>query len=435
MNISDKPSVYINIENRRILTTGENKGKAHIKLWVTFLDRSSGKKKWRQRPYKLNLFATPKEFERIMNNKVNNSHLTTDLLTIRNKVNEAKARAVMIIDKFEAYTQDSFEGKFLSKYAMEDIALYFNEKINECERLKKISSREKYETALYSLTMFFKKDRSEEEMEKPVLITFDMLTAAKLQEYEDWYSAKKSLTSVGINMRCLRHIFKRAIKNGTIPVTLFPFGLGGYVIPEGGDDTKKFMDTDEKLAFINWEPPTERMAELHDYALFSFFGFGMNMSDVARLRRDKVFKDYLTIDRQKTKGRKKKKKITSIPLHQSMREIIQKHGKRSLIPDDFVFPILEYGDDEETIFYKIRDLVDDVNKMLKIMVTDHPDVFTFTPTSYTLRHTFAFTAMELGATTEELQDMLSHGTKQTTENYKHGFSLDRKKKFSDGLGK
>ena len=42
--------------------------------------------------------------------------------------------------------------------------------------------------------------------------------------------------------------------------------------------------------------------------------------------------------------------------------------------------------------------------------------------------------MEMGATTEQLQDMLAHGNAKTTESYKHGFALEIKKKFSDGLG-
>jgi hypothetical protein len=41
--------------------------------------------------------------------------------------------------------------------------------------------------------------------------------------------------------------------------------------------------------------------------------------------------------------------------------------------------------------------------------------------------------MQLGASTDELQDALAHGTAKTTENYKHGFSIERKKKLSTGL--
>lgn len=175
----------------------------------------------------------------------------------------------------------------------------------------------------------------------------------------------------------------------------------------------------------------EKRNRLHDYALFSYLGFGMNLSDLARLRKTKVFKTYLTIDRQKTKGKKKKQKITTIPLHPLMKEIIARSGKRSLAPDDYVFPILDLSMDEEAIFYKIRDLVDDVNTVLALINKELN--FELKPTSYTLRHTFAYKFMEDGATTEELQDALAHGLKQTTENYKHGFGLERKKKFSDGL--
>lgn len=426
----NKPTINIDIERRRIRTSEPYKGMGHIKLWMTFILRDTGKKEWKQRPYKTNLFCTVEEFDIVMDDKA--KRVATRIQDIRDKLTEIKAKANHIINVLKVTEQKAFEALFLSEHDIEAIAGQFEIKIAELYAAKKFSSREKYATALYSLSTFFKTTYEVES------VTFNMCTPERLQAYEDWYTAqargkkipkKKSLTSVGINMRCLRHIFKRAIKAGI--TNLYPFGIGLYVIPEGGDDTKKFLVSDEKQAFIDWTHENDKINELHDYARFSYYASGINMADIARLRKPSVFKEYISIDRQKTKGRKKKSKKLIIPMHPAMVEIMRKRGNKSLIPDDYIFPILTLDMDEEAIFYRIRKLVDNVNEVLKLIGNDLK--FEIKPTSYTMRHSFSFQFMQLGGTTDELQDALAHLSNKTTENYKHGFSLERKKKFSDGL--
>jgi len=417
-----KPSVYYGIDYK--LTSGPNAGLYHVRLWVTFKDDD-----WKQVPYKTNVFCTKKEFELI--NDSSKRRLPVLVQDLKDKLDSISDKAKRIIDDYSITDQVKFESYFLSDYATDSVAIDFERKIKELDAAKKISSKEKYTTSLRSFQQFFGSG-----------FTFSDCTPERLQAYEDWFIAqdkakkkkdgrKKSLTTVGINMRNLRHIYKRNIKNGIITERIYPFGVGKYVIPEGGDDTKKFLSTEEKDAFISWTTDDEKLKRLHAYAVFCYYSYGINMSDFARLRKSNVFKDYIAIDRQKTKGRKKKKKKLIIPIHPAMLEIINRYGKRSLVPDDYVFPVLDLGMDEETIFYKIRDLVDDVNDMLAIVGKELN--FEIKPTSYTLRHTFSFHFMQLGGTTDELQDALAHGSSKTTENYKHGFELERKKKFSQGL--
>lgn len=422
----NKPTLNIDLERRRVLTTGPDKGRSHIKIWVTFVIRENGVKQWKQRPYKTGLFCTEDEFDIVMDERA--KRVSTRIYDIRAKLTEIKAKASRIIDKLNVTDQKTFESYFLSDYAVEAVAGHFESKIAELQAAKKISSAEKYTTAIHSFQKFFGEH-----------FTFQDCTVDQLQAYEDAYistnrdkeglKGKKSLTSVGFNMRCLRHIFKRANKKGI--TTLYPFGVGAYVIPEGGDDTKKFLETEEKNKFINWRPADEKLARLHDYARFIYYANGINPSDFARLRKTDIFKEHISIDRKKTKGRKKKSKKLIIPIHPVMREIIKRRGNKSLVPDDYVFPVLERGMDEEVIFYKIRDLVDDINEMLAVMAKELS--LEIKPTSYTLRHTFSFHFMKQGGTTEELQDALAHGTITTTESYKHGFELERKKKYSEGL--
>lgn len=438
MNIlpEDKPLVHLYCEARRLPAAGENQGKGHIKIVLTFIERVNGHRKHSQKHYKTGIFCRQEDFPKIIDWEDN--RYGTDIIDTRARIRPLKARAELIAAKH--HTPRDFETHFLSGYAVDAIAPYFEEKIGELKRANKISSAEKYRTTLNVLQEYFGAD-----------VTFDQLTAEALQGYEDWYITqdrfktnpvrrrkepvtprKKSLTTVGINMRNLRHIFKRVTKRGIIPSILYPFGIDGYVIPEGGDDTKQFLESHERNIFLEWRHADDKLNELHDYALFSYFAFGINLADVARLRKVNVFKTYISIDRQKTKGRKKKMKKHTIPMHPKMQEIIRRRGIMLSVGDHYIFPILNDQMTEEQKFYRVRDLVDRVNAVLAMIAREHN--FEIKPTSYTLRHTFSFFAMEMGATTEQLQDMLAHGNSKTTESYKHGFALEIKKKFSDGLG-
>lgn len=441
------PTVNIALDKSYKIKKGPDAGKYHAKIWVTFIKWVDGKKDWDQQPYKTGLFVTQKEFDSLMENDPKKKTRIERLKEIRSKLDREKARAVGIIEKYQTIDQRKFDMHFLSDHKPESLAFHYQLKIAELRSAKpepKISSAEKYETSLSSLQSFFGAG-----------VTFHDCTAERLQEYEDWYikqdvfkpvvkwrrkkydkSRKKSLTSVGINLRPLRHIFRRAIRSGDIPASLYPFGAGEgyYTIPEGGDDTKQFLELDETQAFLNWQHPDDGVMENYDYAVFSFLAFGVNLADIAKLRKSMLKSDRIAIDRQKIKGRKKKQKQLVIPLHPRMREIIQKRGNKIIgVADHYVFPILNDSMTPEEKFLRIRKLVRDVNNVLKMI--DSEIGFSAKATSYTLRHSFSNKVMDQGATTEELQDMLGHLLQKTTEAYKHGFSLKRKKKFSDGLGR
>lgn len=431
----EKATCYIQIESRRMTTTGENKGKYHVKLWVNFKVFNNGVMERKRCSYKTNVYCTLEDFDLYQDRKA--KRITVLIQDLRDRLDDIEKRARTIIEEMDVTTQEQFEVYFLSDYNVECVAIHIKEKIQELDEKKKISSKEKYGTTLYSLTEFFGNDK----------FTFNMLTPDTLQKYEDWYieqdygENKRSLTTVGIHMRNLRHIFNRAIKKGIIPVRIYPFqtndvayvGIADdlYLIPEGDGDGHGFLETEEKDLFLSWSTKNEKHMRLYEYAKYIYYSHGINVSDFARLKRNNVFDDHVSIFRQKSKGRKKKDKKMTIPMHPVMQQVIKKHSKRSLIPNDYVFPILDLNMDEKTMFYKIRDLVDDINDVLRIVSKELK--LSIRVTTYVLRHSFSYQYIELGASTEELQDALAHGSAATTEVYKHGFSLKRKKKFSQGL--
>lgn len=391
-------------------------------------------------------YLSKEEFEQIGKTRIE------EVKRIRSDMSKLEQKAELIVEKYHVFTREKFELYFLSQHLPESLAGQFEIKVNELRLKNKISSTEKYETALKSFQGYFGKE-----------VSFHDCNTDGLHLYEEEYVKKGSLTTVGINMRCLRHIFKRSIKAGIINESLYPFGDGEdqYCIPEGeGDGLKKFLDTDQKNLFIDYsfiigvcekcnrrirgrvckscksdlvQVPDDHYNTLHDYALFIYLAFGLNPADVFRLRKSQIKGDHIILKgREKTKSKKKKRiKTYTIPLHKTMLEIIWKHGVKSIGSDTYVFGVLSEEMNELDKFKAVRKIVHDINRMLKAMSKSLD--WAITPTIYTLRHTFSNEFMQLGASTEELQDALMHGSKRTTEIYKHGFSLSRKKKLSEGL--
>lgn len=417
---ANTPLVYVALDKRRMSTTGINKGKYHIKVWVIFKVIENGRWAPKQIPYVTNLFATAKDYKAIV---AENKPRRTDLMDIRTKLRDLEKKANKLIEKYEITDQKKFELYYLIDANPESVKGQYDIKIKKllATNPPKISSAEKYKTSWTSLSLFFGEG-----------VTFQEITPERLTEYEnDYVKNGKSLTSVGFNLRCLRHVFRQTINDGIISEKVYPFGIGGYIIPEGGDSTKQYLESNEKEQFSNFRFEDDSLNELLDYAIFSYYANGLNFSDIARLKKYELKKDYISKERQKTKGRKKKIKMLIIPIHLRMAEIIERRGNKGNDPNEFVFPILMLGMTEAEMFKTIRKFIRRTNEVLSKMAEALE--WEIKPTTYTLRHTFSKTLIDMGASTEELQDALAHGSKSTTENYKHGFSLERKKKLSDGL--
>lgn len=431
-----KPTFSIDIDKRRISTTGINKGKYHIKLWVTFVVVNKGVKDWKQVPYKTGLFSTAEDFVTIMDHNV--KRLPVVLKDIRDEIGKVQSKAKHIFDELKVIDQNRFELFYNTTYEIQSLSGQFEHKINQLLNPKKpkISTAQKYKIALASFKKFSNSD-----------ITFNEITKEWLEDYQDWFvkpnekGKAKSMASVGINLRHLRAIFKQAIDMNIISPEMYPFGMGKYVIPEGSEEVKKFLEPNEKDLFFSYVPPDvkrtnrwnskETILYYQDFAKFCYYANGINFADILNLKVANDKGNYLQIERQKTKGKKKKTKRIIIPIHPEMRRVMLKHGNKTLNPNDFVFPILDNTMDAQRKFERIKFFVQatnlvlaDISKALNLPVK---------VTTYVLRHTYANMIIQMGGTTEELQDMLGHGDKRTTEEYKHGFTLANKKKYSDGL--
>jgi integrase len=433
------PTTYINLDKRY----KNSEGKYHCKLWVTFRIVREGKQAWDQQPYVTGHFLTEEDFKRMMDTDKKTKQV--DLIDIRKKLQNKQAWADHLIDTYKIRDQKTFDLFFLSDNNIETIAGQYELKIKKCMAHKpkpQVSSAEKFRTSLNSLIEFSHPN-----------LTFQEVTEDFLREYQDWYCQpyervikrgkdKKgqvvvvypSVTSVGINLRHARVVFNQAIDLKIITPDTYPFGQNKFVIPEGGEESRVLLSDVERRQFLDYQPENEDDAFYYDFAVFSYFGNGINPADISSLKWNKVDDQKIIVIRQKTEGKQKKVKKIEVIIHNRMKDILRRRGVRRLPlnPEDYTFPILDRAMDAVAAFKANRAFVRCINNVLAKIAKKYD--WRVRPTCYTLRHMFAGVMMENGATTEELQDMLGHAAAKTTERYKGTFNIEKKKKFSEGLG-
>lgn len=299
------------------------------------------------------------------------------------------------------------------------------------------------------------------------------LTPTKLQEFETWLmepgrkcrnhksdkvSKRKrsfSWNTVCNYMKCLRHIVYRAIGKGLIKSELMPFGKDRlrYQIPSERIENENYLEEqDQKILFgynsrlpelrralevaqakgttraIRTASDALRMAENNQWAFDMwhslYFSFGINPMDLCQLRVKNIVGDEIHIYRNKTYRARRDKRKIKIPLDPFVKEVISKHGNKSLNPDAYVFPILNDSMNGLEIRAAVGLFMRRVNRAMERVAKECG--LERVPKCQTARHTFSATQLQGGATTEQLQDFLGHGAKSTTEHYKHGFSKNIK---------
>jgi len=280
----------------------------------------------------------------------------------------------------------------------------------------RISTVKKYEAALRSLLAFSHDN-----------LTFAEITPAFLQNYQNWFIDKGgSLTTVGINCRHLRAVYRLAIRNRVVNPEAYPFGVRGYVIPTGGQQVKAFLSVADKDRFVNYKPKSEAVAFGYDFAVFSYYANGINFADIASLKWVDVRPDHLAIRRQKTAGRSDK--VILIYMHDRMREVISRRGKPGA---GYVFPVLRDDMTDSQRFYAIGRFVRRANKALKQI--EQELALPVRLRTYTLRHTFSRVMRFNGASAYDVKEALGHESLKTTENYLNTLEIEGKKRISEGL--
>lgn len=288
------------------------------------------------------------------------------------------------------------------------VDIFINDIINGLISENKIGNANHYRALLYSLRKFIKLSQ----------LMFIDIDTNFLNKYE---AHLKSLgnkgNTISIKMRTLKAVYNKAVKNDIIKQEYYPFSC--YSVSKLKENTlKRSITKDEILKIIDFDVkklstrPQSLLQFSKDLFLFSYFGCGINMIDIAYLKIDNIRDSRIVYTRHKTS------KPISFTLHPYVIDIIRKYEG---LNNDYLFPILDNSVHltAEQQIRRIKKITYVVNKNLKKIgkVID----LTIPLTTYVSRHSFATILKRSGVNIAIISEALGHSDLKTTQIYLDSF--------------
>lgn len=405
-----RPKTGFILDTRRI----KKQGTYPLKLRINYLGEV--------RTYLCNFDLTKEEFIAVQSLASIKKHPEPNkrdkLREIFDELQVIKGKVAEIIRKMDQFNFPTFEKKYgIADLQSDKVYDYYDILIKKYKKEGRIGTANSYETSRNSLKKFSPNLR------------FSNTTIEFLQEYEKWLTVdmELSISTVGIYLRPLRTVFNYAIDLGIISKdNNYPFGKRRYQIPES-NNTKKALTHTELRSIFKFETfPTSGLDKAKDMFLFSFFGNGINMKDMALLKWKDLQHDRIVFTREKSKNTKRNRsKGITIILTPEMNEIITKWKSNKSGQDDYIFKVLEKDLTPEQIQGRVKQFTKMTNKGLKVIARDLGIPHNLT--TYYARHSFATTLKRTGTSIAEISESLGHSSLKTTESYLDSFDDASKK--------
>lgn len=368
---------------------------------------------------------TTEDFEKITSNK-KSIRRSKQILEEETALNGIKQFAEDIIEEIkDEFSFVEFEKRFFSaKTKQQNLNDLFAEKMNQLKSSKRLSTASLYKATQKALTDYKPKSLSSINS-----ITPDFLKGFEQHNIENG----NSYTTVGVYCRNIRAIINSAIKKELLEPKSNPFGRkedGKYEIPES-NNIKKALDLADIKKIFKYEAPTNSpIAQAKDYWLFSYLANGMNMCDIAYLKKDNFDTEEFSFYRKKTINTSKKKKLISVSVTPHLQDIIDRRSS-SDSKSMYVFPILEEGLSIEDQNRRIKQFIKNTNKYMKRISKEIG--LKFEVTTYHARHSFSTILKRSGASIEFIGEQLGHTSPRVTENYLDSFKSDQRRDFANKL--
>ena len=239
----------------------------------------------------------------------------------------------------------------------------------------------------------------------------------------------KSISTVGIYLRCLRAIYN--LQNINRSVYPFGTGKGKYTIPTS-KNTKKALTLKEIGKIYNYKAePNSTKEKAKDYWLFLYLCNGMNVKDFCLLKWENISGNMLTYRRAKTKRSQRESKTISVALKPESIEIIKKWGKPSSNKNAYVFPHLNENmsaEQRKSVYFNLTKIINKYVGRIAEEVGINKNV-----TTYFARHSFATVLKRSGAKIEMISELLGHSNVGVTESYLDSFEKEQIQKETDVL--
>jgi len=270
------------------------------------------------------------------------------------------------------------------------IIRYGQDIIKQLTNSGKVGNAFAYGCAVSKLKTFVKTDN----------FSFEALTYKKLVEFQDSMLADKiKVNSISVYMRTIRAIYNRAIKEGIVPATAYPF-TAYRIKNEKTVNRTLTLNEMQRIATLELKPDTA-IWHWRNYFLLSFCLIGINFADMLTLTGNNIVDGRIVFRRRKTG------KIYTVKLQDKAIEILSHYRAIAAIEKDArLLPILKQTCDlvklKKDIWQAIKTCnayLDRIAKQLEIS----KEIST-----YYARYTWANIARSLGYSKDIIGQALGH---------------------------
>ncbi len=344
------------------------------------------------------------------------------------------------IEKIQDFDFDRFEeAAFSKKRDQSDVFSMLTSRAKELREEGRIGTAITFKCALKSLKDFHGAET----------LHFSKVTVKFLKKYEAWflepqtkiktvkgkteiYVRQKTATTLGIYLRNLRTVYRKALKAGVVPVENYPFGQDDYQIPTGTNVKKALTQAEVAQIAAAVVEPGSWQQYCRDLWLFSYLCNGANIKDIARLQYRNISGDIISFVRAKTaRERRGNPKIIQVVITRQLGRIIDRWGNKPGKPESYIFDILKPGMNPEQQHRAIQQATQNINKNMKKLAGQIG--LNANLTTYVARHSFATVLKRSGASTEYISESLGHSNVSITENYLGSFEIDQKRSWAEML--
>lgn len=280
---------------------------------------------------------------------------------------------------------------------------YTQKQIDSQKKQGRLGNARSYENTLREVKNF-RKERD---------IEFEALNYSFLKKFEAAYLGRGlAENGLAVHMRTIRAIFNKAIKDGVVDKSAYPFDR--YSIKT--KPTKKRaipLESIQKIVALSFEEDNP-LFDVRNMFLMSFYLMGAPFVDLVFLKRSNIVDGRVQYKRQKT-GR-----FYDIKISDSLMPIINYYlkGKKQ---NDFLLPVIRRKKPDE----QYKDFLwaqGRYNKRLKDIAKAAGIEEKLT--TYVSRHSFASIANNMAVPVTAISEMLGHQKLTTTQVYLAGLSKE-----------
>lgn len=314
-------------------------------------------------------------------------------------------KAIIELDNEGIFSLERLKDSLSSQYKNLTLREFADDLIKGMFAKNKTGNAIVYQTAINSL---FKFKPSKE-------LRFTDLTIDLLQNYQDWLEENNCrINTISNYLRTIRAIYNKAVKARIVDRKHYPFTELNIKTERTAKRafSKTTIDNIIKLDLLENTP----ICKARDFYILSFYLIGINFTDIAYLTKGNIVGDRIEYKRRKTGH------CYSIKILPQALNLIDKYLSYDgqylfrLLPDEIVPNCLQAK-------RLIQQWIKTTNKYLKVLSTglnlDKPC------TTYTVRHSWATIAKQMGYSKEVISEALGHQQgNQITEIYLDKYDSD-----------